>query len=267
MLTKTTLQEKLTDLRIRNGYTNTQDLADAIGIPKTTLNNCENDDKDIDIGYKTLTKLAEFYNVSLDYLVGISDIQEHLNADIMDIGLTDEIIDVLKDKKINTRLLCEMILHPEFNHLLMDIEIYIDGIITNQIDTTNVILNRTKTMIQKQSNADDDYFMHCFERAKIQEDRYFNSIIHEDIDTIVQDLRLNHKQLKKDKQVANDDNLGINTFIEMIEKLRDFDGTLSENKLKIFELLFDINVNRLNKQEITLLRKILSQGNSSWKKK
>ena len=63
MLTELTLGEKLKDLRLAKGYKNTDDLAKAVNILKTTLNDYENDDKNQDVGYYNLITLAKFYDV------------------------------------------------------------------------------------------------------------------------------------------------------------------------------------------------------------
>lgn len=98
MLTKLTLGEKLKDLRLAKGYKNTEDLANAVGIPKTTLNDYENDEKNQDVGYANLILLAKFYDVSMDWLLGISSTEKHLNIFSMDLGLSDNAIDHCKQK-------------------------------------------------------------------------------------------------------------------------------------------------------------------------
>lgn len=50
MLTKLTLGEKLKDLRLAKGYKSTEHLASILNIPKTTLNDYENDEKNQDVG-------------------------------------------------------------------------------------------------------------------------------------------------------------------------------------------------------------------------
>lgn len=51
-------------------------------------------------------------------------IQERLK----DLHLSDEMIDLLKDGKIDTALLCELATHPDFVKLLADIQIYVEGL-------------------------------------------------------------------------------------------------------------------------------------------
>lgn len=109
MLTKLTLGEKLKDLRLAKGYKSTEHLASILNIPKTTLNDYENDEKNQDVGYANLITLAKFYEVSMDYLLGLSDVDRHLNTSYSDLGLNDKTIDLLKELKFNIRLLNELI--------------------------------------------------------------------------------------------------------------------------------------------------------------
>ena len=65
-----TLQEKLRDLREERGL-KLEELSKQIGISKSALSQYENDEGK-EIGHKHICMLANFYNVSADYLVGLS---------------------------------------------------------------------------------------------------------------------------------------------------------------------------------------------------
>lgn len=73
----------------------TLQIASVLNIPKTTLNDYENDEKNQDVGYANLITLAKFYDVSMDYLLGLSDVDKHLNTAYADLGLSDKTIDLL----------------------------------------------------------------------------------------------------------------------------------------------------------------------------
>lgn len=45
----------------------------------------------------------------MDYLLGLSDVDRHLNTSYSDLGLNDKTIDLLKELKFNIRLLNELI--------------------------------------------------------------------------------------------------------------------------------------------------------------
>lgn len=82
MNTYLTIQEKLKDLRVAKGLT-TEQLSKATGISKSALNTYKNSDTK-DIRHFNLVKLAKYYDVSTDYLLGIHDNIVHANTQIGD---------------------------------------------------------------------------------------------------------------------------------------------------------------------------------------
>lgn len=59
------------DLRVDNDVSQ-QEIADFIGIDRVTYNRLENEHYSIKFDY--IIKIAEFYNVSIDYLAGFVDV-------------------------------------------------------------------------------------------------------------------------------------------------------------------------------------------------
>ena len=121
-----TIQERLKDLRVERGLTLEQ-LAEQTGLSKSALGSYEADDFK-DISHYALIKLAKFYGVTADYLLGLTETKNHSNADLADLRLSDDMIDLLKSGRIDTALLCELAAHPDFMKLLADIQIYVEGI-------------------------------------------------------------------------------------------------------------------------------------------
>lgn len=135
METNLTIQEKLKDLRVEKKLT-LEKLSEIVGISTSTLGKYEsNDFKDISHSY--LLTLAKYYNVSADWLLGLSESREIQNHEIAELQLDDETLEILKSGSLNNRLLCEMIKHPDFIKLMTDTEIYVDGIATMQIRNMN----------------------------------------------------------------------------------------------------------------------------------
>lgn len=64
---KETFGDKLKQARTEAGYTQ-QQIEDILGIKKNSLSRYENNQREPDI--ETLGRLADFYEVSLDWLVG-----------------------------------------------------------------------------------------------------------------------------------------------------------------------------------------------------
>ena len=71
MKCKLSIQEKLKDLRIERNL-RLEELADATGLSRSALGSYEtNEDKDI--SHTAIIALAEYYEVSCDYLLGFSE--------------------------------------------------------------------------------------------------------------------------------------------------------------------------------------------------
>lgn len=84
-------------------------------------------DVDIRVGYQDIIVLAKFYGVSTDVLFGLTDNDEkHRVYEIDQLRLTDAALDVLKDGKLNNRLISEFLSHADLPQLLSAMEIYID---------------------------------------------------------------------------------------------------------------------------------------------
>ncbi len=126
MKCKLSIQEKLKDLRIEKGLS-LQELAEQTGISRASLGNYETDDYK-EITHKAIVTLAKFYGVTSDYLLGLTENREQHRFPVDDLGLDDETVEILKNGKLNARLICEMIKHPEFTNFLTDMEIYVDNL-------------------------------------------------------------------------------------------------------------------------------------------
>ena len=73
-----TFGERLTELRKEHGYATRNEFADKLGIPSTTLRNYETDGREP--GHTFLKQISELFNVSVDYLLCLTDEKEVLNT-------------------------------------------------------------------------------------------------------------------------------------------------------------------------------------------
>ena len=192
MKTQLSIQEKLEDLRKERKLT--QDIvATAVGITGSTLSKYENkDNKEYNIAI--LNSLADYYGVSLEWLVGNTEVRESTSTEIDELMFDDETIKLLKSGRFNNRLLCEIIKHPDFIKLMTDTEIYVDGIATMQIKNMNDWLDAIRLQIIQQKNPDaNDLYLKVLESSHIQEEEYFFHTIHSDWDNIIRTIRENHE--------------------------------------------------------------------------
>ena len=171
-----------------------QYLAAATGLGKSTISNYENDE------YKEmlpsiLQKLADFYNVPLTYLMGITDNLTESESSIDDLLLDNDTVRILKEKKINNRLLCEVIKHPSFGNLMSDLQIYVDNLAGSYIDYLNLYITEMRDHIKKQAAIpDDDFYMKTMEQSTINGDEYFGNLLESDLKKIAKDIRDAHKK-------------------------------------------------------------------------
>mgnify|MGYP004515057943 CR=1 FL=1 len=89
------IQEKLKDLRIEKGLS-LQELSEQTGISRASLGNYETDDYK-EISHKAIITLADFYGVTSDYLLGLTENREQHLFPVDELGLDDETVDVLKN--------------------------------------------------------------------------------------------------------------------------------------------------------------------------
>ena len=108
-----TIQERLKDLRVERGLTLEQ-LAEQTHLSKSALGSYEAEDFK-DISHYALIKLAKFYSVTADYLLGLSETKNHPNADLADLRVSDDMIELLKSGLVDNFLLCELAVHPDFH--------------------------------------------------------------------------------------------------------------------------------------------------------
>ena len=107
-----TIQERLKDLRVERGLTLEQ-LAEQTHLSKSALGSYEADEYK-DISHYALIKLAKFYGVTADYLLGLTETKNHPNADLADLRLSDDMIELLKSGLVDNSLLFELTAHPDF---------------------------------------------------------------------------------------------------------------------------------------------------------
>ncbi len=77
------IQERLKDLRVERGLTLEQ-LAEQTHLSKSALGSYEAEDFK-DISHYAIIKLAKFYEVTVDYLLGRSPNKNYPNADLADL--------------------------------------------------------------------------------------------------------------------------------------------------------------------------------------
>ena len=252
---KLTIQEKLKDLRVERRLTLAQ-LAEETGISKSALGKYEADDFK-DISPFSIVTLAKYYVVSTDYLMGMTETKNHPNTDLHDLHLSDDMITLLKSGKLNTRLLCEMALHKDFQRMMVDIEIFVDRIADMRIHDMNTVLNATRQqVIEKYNPRENDLYVRTLELAQINEDDYFGHVVHQDIDSIMRDIRDAHR---KDTLTADAETPAMEAQ-KQLEAAMSYEGSEEEKKVRVFLASLGIDYDALTQEELVTQINILKKS-------
>lgn len=249
------IQERLKDLRVERKLTLEQ-LAEQTGLSKSALGSYESDDYK-DISHHAINKLADFYGVTTDYLLARTETKSHPNASLADLCLSDDMIELLKNKRIDTALLCELATHSDFVKLLADIQIYVEGIASMQIHNLNAWVDVARTEIMEKYQPDEhDKTTYLLQSAHVDEGDYFSSRIHKDMDGILEDLQKAH--------VGRNDGAPKSTVAEELkrdlEEVVNFEGSYTEQLLLVFCKQTKLRYNKLSEEEKQWLIRIMQKS-------
>lgn len=187
-----TIQERIKDLRVKRGL-KLKDLEAATGLSSSALGSYETEDTK-DITHTAIIKLAQFYGVTTDYLLALTETKNHPNAELADLRLSDDMIEVLKAGRVDTALLGELVAHKDFMKLLADIDIYVNRVAAMQIHNLNAWVETVRAkMIETYQPGETDIETYLSDAVLLRERDYFTSRVHEDIDTIMEDIREAHR--------------------------------------------------------------------------
>lgn len=255
MHTKLTLGERLKDLRIEQGYT-LEELAAQTGLSKAALGKYETNESG-DISLFAITTLAGFYGVTTDYLLGLVENKNRPDAALADLHLSDEAIEILKSGKLNNRLFCELITHPEFPRLMADMEIYVDGMVSMQIRNLNALLESVRTSIVEKYDPKEDNTLRTLKAAQIDENEYFVRVVSNDVERILIDLKQQHF---KDTSSASVE-APLAEFKKSLEEISQVKGGKVEKLMMLFCKQNQINYSKLTDNEKHWLVEICKKSN------
>ena len=248
-----TLQEKLRDIREEKGL-KLEELSKEIGISKSALGRYENDEG-TEIGYKHICMLAEYYNVSADYLVGLSENRNPVNAEVRDLHLQDKTIELLTSGKFNNRLICEIIEHEDFPHFLVDTEAYVDRWAEMELGIIDMLLQQIRAEISEQYGTvlSKEDLAKQMDALKIQEAEFFAQKVADSIFGIVHSIREAHFDDNTTAPKVNIQRLvnGIESYMNLVAE---------PNVDDMFESIcedYGINQLTLSYQQIQEFKKVL----------
>ena len=257
MQVKLTIQERLKDLRCERKLTLEQ-LSEKVGVSKSALGNYESDNYK-DMSPFAIARLARFYGVSTDYLLGLTENKGPEGGDIAELHLSDDALETLRTGKFNHRLLSEMITHNGFPRLMTDMEIVVDRIAEMRVQSMNVVLEAARQEVIARHNPDkNDLHMRTIEQAmNLDEKSFFGHVVHEDMDTIMYDIREAHKT---DSMTADEGSIPIkDTVMDQIQQAMD-SKTGAEFLAKQFCDAMQIPKEKVSENEMVMLINLLGRS-------
>lgn len=132
------INNRLIELRTRHGFSK-QQVAEALGINKSTYGRCETGDTRT-VNSDILIGLAKLYNVTTDYILGISDTPEKTYFDIEQLGLSVEAAKNLCSKNVNSDVVNELLLNKKFAHVTRLLSSYYKSEIYKTQEMKNQVL-------------------------------------------------------------------------------------------------------------------------------
>ena len=157
--------EIIGDLRTKAGLSKAE-LSKRTGIVSSQLSRIENGDT-THISSDILIKLAKEFNVSVDYILGLTIISIPRNYDISQLGLSENTVKALISKRIDVDILNQILEHKTFPYLLTMIKSYFDNSISYGVMARNELINFPTSTLA-------DFSKENYERKKeIKEDIMF----------------------------------------------------------------------------------------------
>ena len=237
-----------------------QEVADATGIPLATLGRIESNE-DNQASYQNVVALAAYYNVSTDYLFGLTDNRQHRNIEVDALSLSDSAIEVLKSKKLNNRLVSELLSHEDFGQLLNAIEVYIDRKLYPQMQAMNAVYRMAETTIKESFTTSEDKrneVLNFLQNAVMDEDEFFRYRISERFNGIMKSLFEAHKT----DTLSPEHNEVIEDMKSMVQGYTEDRKTEAEAKAKFFMLCkqLGLSATKLTDEEMRVMMKALERS-------
>ena len=252
-----TIAERLKDLRKKRDIT-LEALAKDVAISRSALGTYETGEFK-DISPLSIVKLAGYYGVTTDYLMGVSNLEKEADAEIQELRLTNGALDILKSGGFNRLLLSEIMCHKDFQRLMVDMEIFVDHIASMQIDNLNYTMGATRDIVQKQYHPDEnEVFYRTAELGKIPADEYVSSVLRDDLAGILRDIR--EARPKKAKDETDSSFAAMEKFQKKVQAVVEGGGSSEERVAKLYLATLGIDYDRLTPEEFVVLVGILEKS-------
>ena len=132
-----TTRERIQDLAKNRKVTQVM-LAEATGINRSKLSRFFSGASD-SLSHEDIVKIAHFFRVSTDFLLGETNEPDRKNYDIEELGLTVKAAKRLYTGIVNSEIVCQLLEHDKCGELMSRIELYWEGINSAGIAAKNQV--------------------------------------------------------------------------------------------------------------------------------
>ena len=143
-------RQRIQDL-IKNRKITQAELAERVGLSSSTLSRYLQG-RTANLGDGFIIRIAKYFDVSTDFLLGETDIPERKNYDIEELGLSAETAKLLYTGKVDASVLNQLVEHPRFPQLLLLLARYRDETMIAGINAMNQILTFIRSLTLDQAN-------------------------------------------------------------------------------------------------------------------
>ena len=143
-------RQRIQDL-IKNRKITQAELAEKVGLSNSALSRYLQG-RTTNLGDGFIIRIAKYFDVSTDFLLGETDIPDRKNYDIEELRLSAETAKLLYTGKVDASVLNQLIEHPRFPQLLLLLARYRDETMIAGINAMNQILTVIRSLTLDQAN-------------------------------------------------------------------------------------------------------------------
>ena len=143
-------RQRIQDL-IKSRKITQAELAERVGLSSSTFSRYLQG-RTANLGDGFIIRIAKYFDVSTDFLLGETDIPGRKNYDIEELGLSAETAKLLFTGKVDASVLNQLVEHPRFPQLLLLLAQYRDETMIAGINAMNQFLTFMRSLTLDQAN-------------------------------------------------------------------------------------------------------------------